>query len=60
MQALFDSIPLPCYNAAHMEYPCGDGAQMLLYTDFDTAKTNAYLDVLLSVGFTLIDRYTIP
>ena len=60
MQALFDSIPLPCSNAAHMEYPCGDGAQMLLYTDFDTAKTNAYLDVLLSAGFTLIDRYTIP
>ena len=60
MQALFDSIPLPCSNAAHMEYPCGDGAQMLLYTDFDAAKTDTYLEALLAAGFSLIDRHTIP
>lgn len=60
MQALFDSIPLPRSAAPHMEYPCGDGAHMLLYTDFEVDSTDAYLDALLADGFTLIDRHTIP
>lgn len=60
MHPLFESIPLPQTLESFIEYPCGDGAQMLLYRGIHTDCVNAYINTLQSVGFVLVDSHSIP
>lgn len=60
MFALFDSIPFPTHSRAPAKYPCGDGAQMLLFPDLLQEDVETYAAVLPCHGFSLIDSHSIP
>ena len=60
MDTLFDSIPLPACAAQPVSYPCGDGVQMLLFDGIPQADTEAYADAILTYGFSLVDKHSIP
>jgi beta-lactamase superfamily II metal-dependent hydrolase len=59
MDALFSGLPLPA-AAPDLEYPCGDGAVMLLYRGFDPASFDALTDGFLAAGFARTDRLDRP
>lgn len=60
MDQLFASIPLPPHSETPIEYPCGDGAQMLLFRGIDGDTVSAYLELLTGSGFSLTDSHHIP
>ncbi len=56
MADLFTNLPLPALTGAPTVYPCGDGAEMLLYTDANKSAADAYIDALIAAGFALVER----
>ena len=59
MHPLLENIPLPRSCGEYTEYPCGDGAQMVLYRGMDTSAAQACIAALQEAGFLLIDSYSV-
>ena len=60
MNKIFDNIPLPPCTSTPREYPCGDGAHMLIFSGTSPGGVSEYAEKLLEAGFELLDRYSIP
>ena len=58
MTELFSQLPLPSVAAEPIFYPCGDGAEMLLYRNTDAAAAEACLAALTADGFAVVEQST--
>ncbi len=58
MNTVFNNIPLPAHSPT-LEYPCGDGAYMLIYSEISAEGFAEYCEELAKAGFELTDRYAL-
>ncbi len=60
MNKIFDTVPLPPCADLPKEYPCSNGAHMLIFSGISPEETRAYAERLSESGFELFDLYEIP